>query len=180
MKNKTTPTYEAIHINGQEIRIYPDRSEKMVAIKPICLALGIDYPSQFTKIKNDDILSSVIGLSTIPAADSKNYQTAVLPFEFVFGWLFSINPKNVKESSREDMLKYRKECYFALKEHFTRRYSILKQKGEKQLEIKRLEKELESDERYARIKELKQEIKLDSEQLNTLDKKTIAQTTLFE
>ena len=44
---------------------------------------------------------------------------ACLPIEFIFGWLFTINPKNVKEDARESVRKYRMECYRALYSHFT-------------------------------------------------------------
>ena len=42
-----------------------------------------------------------------------------IPFRFVFGWLFSINPKNVAPEAREAVLKYKLECYNVLYNHFT-------------------------------------------------------------
>lgn len=94
-------------------------SKKLVPIKPICDALGIDFPNQFRKIKDDEDLNSTVVLSTMVASDGKDREMACLPIEFVFGWLFTINPKNVKEDARESVRKYRMECYRALYSHFT-------------------------------------------------------------
>jgi hypothetical protein len=56
---------------------------------------------------------------------------------YVFGWLFTINPQNVKEEAKEKVLKYKLECYTALFNHFSDQSEFLEQKQaalEKQLE----------------------------------------------
>ena len=93
-------------------------SEKLVPIKPICEALGIDDDAQRRKIQDDDFLSSVAVLSTATGADGKQYEMFCLPLEFIFGWLFTINPKNVKEEAQEAVRQYRIECYRVLYNHF--------------------------------------------------------------
>jgi len=70
--------------------------DELIPIKPICEALGIAYEPQFTKLKDDDFLSSVVTLSVTTGADGKQYEMVCLPQEFIFGWLFTINPKNAK------------------------------------------------------------------------------------
>ena len=104
--------------------------EELIPIKPICEALGIAYEPQFTKLKEDDFLSSVITLSVTTGADGKEYKMVCLPQEFIFGWLFTINPKNVKEEAREAVAKYRIECYRALYRHFTLSARFLKEQRE--------------------------------------------------
>lgn len=42
-----------------------------------------------------------------------------LPLEYVYGWIFTINPKNVSEGAKESVRKYRRECYDVLYCHFT-------------------------------------------------------------
>lgn len=108
-------------INNQKITIINNEGEKLVPIKPICLALGIDYPTQYDKLKNDEFLSSVVGLSPTTAADGKEYEMVCLPLQYVFGWLFTINPKNVAPDAKEIVMKYRIECYDALYNYFTAR-----------------------------------------------------------
>lgn len=101
--------------------------EELIPIKPICEALGIQYPTQYSKLKEDDFLSSVIALSATTGADGKEYEMVCLPQEFIFGWLFTINPKNVKEEAKEAVAKYRIECYRALYRHFTESTRFLKE-----------------------------------------------------
>lgn len=102
--------------------------QRLIPIKPICEALGIDYATQFSKLKEDDFLSSTIGLSPTVGADGKEREMVCIPLEFVFGWLFTINPKNVKEEAQESVRQYRIQCYRALFEHFTEPQTFLKQK----------------------------------------------------
>jgi len=100
-------------VNEVDILII-EGEEKRVAVKPICDALGIDYSTQVQRLKSDPILSSVMGLSPTTGADGKQYEMITIPFKFVFGWLFRIDSRNVKEESRESVLKYQLHCYNAL------------------------------------------------------------------
>ncbi|MEI7675910.1 MAG: phage antirepressor N-terminal domain-containing protein [Bacteroidales bacterium] len=92
--------------------------EKLVPIKPICDALGIDYSRQLQKLKEDDFLSSTMGLVPTVAADNKEREMVCLPLRYVFGWLFTINPKNVNPEAKEAVTRYRLECYDTLHNHF--------------------------------------------------------------
>ena len=58
------------------------------------------------KIQSHPILGSTGVLSTLVASDGKAREMYCIPFEFVFGWLFTINPANVKEESKESLIKY--------------------------------------------------------------------------
>ena len=111
-------TYAVATINKIDI-IVIDNGEKRVAIKPICEALGIDHSAQISKIKNDPILGSTMGLSTTVGADKKSREMQTIPFMFVFGWLFTIDPRNVKPEAADAVIKYKLECYKALYDHFT-------------------------------------------------------------
>ena len=103
-------------------------AKRLIPIKPICEALGIAFNSQIDKIKADEDLSSVMMLSITTGADGKSYEMACLPLEFIFGWLFTINPKNVKPESQEIVRKYRMECYSILYRFFTDPQTFLKEK----------------------------------------------------
>jgi hypothetical protein len=96
-----------------------ENGEKRVAIKPICEALGIDVDSQRKKLNDDPILNSVTVLSTATGKDGKGYQMVTIPLKYVFGWLFRIDSRNVKEEAREALLKYQIQCYDALYNYFT-------------------------------------------------------------
>ena len=115
-----------------------ENGEKRVPLKPICEAIGVDFSSQLQKVKEDEILGSVVVLSPTAGKDGKVYEMQTIPFKFVFGWIFGISAKNVKEEAREALIKYKLECYDALYNHFTRyaEFVELKQKKiEEQLVI---------------------------------------------
>lgn len=114
-------------VNNVDI-VATNNAEKLVPIKPICEALGIDAKVQRNKIQEHPILNSIGVLSTLVAADGKQREMLCLPFEYVFGWLFTINPSNVSNEARESVLSYQLECYRALYEYFTEPQTFLKQK----------------------------------------------------
>lgn len=115
-------------VNQVTIQIVTDNGTKLVPVKPICEALGISYEPQFTKLKEDDFLSSVITLSVTTGSDKKQYEMVCIPLKYVFGWLFTINPKNVKEEAREAVATYRAKCYDVLYDYFADQSEFLEYK----------------------------------------------------
>jgi len=81
---------------NQVVIVINDDENQLVPIKPICEALGIDAKAQRDRINRDEILSSVGVMTTSTGSDGKQYEMVNLPLKFVFGWLFTINPKNAK------------------------------------------------------------------------------------
>ena len=64
-----------------------------------------------------------------------------IPFKYVFGWLFTINPKNVKPEAQQAVIRYKMECYNALYNYFTERAEFIDQRDKAMLErIAELEK----------------------------------------
>lgn len=171
----------SIIINDTEIFISNNGTEKIVAIKPICKALGIDYPTQFSKLKEDSSLASRVGRSPITGADGKEYRMTCLPLKYIFGWLFTINPENVKPEVKQQIIDYRELCYEKLYERFTKRDVLLKEKVMYQIEIDKLEEDLKTDDRYKKIQELKSSIKITSQLFNNINKDVVSeQLDLFK
>ena len=122
-----------------------ENGEKRVPIKPICELLGVDFSSQLKKIKDDEILSSTLVLNTILGKDKKSRDMQTIPYKYVFGWLFGINPKNVKPEAKAIVIKYKLLCYDALYYHFTAHSEFLE------------EKQLKLEEKMSTITNLKSE-----------------------
>jgi hypothetical protein len=112
-------TTKVARVNEVDILVFENEGDKKVAIKPICQILGIDEDAQRRKLKEDPILSSVAVLSTATGADGKQYEMVTIPFKYVFGWLFRIDSRNVKDEAKESVLKYQLACYDVLYHHFT-------------------------------------------------------------
>lgn len=110
-------TNEVACINGVKI-LASTISEGLVPVKPICEALGVAYERQFSKLKEHPIYSSSVTLTVMVAADGKNREMLCIPIEYFPGWLFSINPANVKEEARDGIIKFQKECNRALFYYF--------------------------------------------------------------
>ena len=95
-----------------------EQGEVLIPIRPICDALGVNSNGQIEKIKSDPILGATDKLSLSVGPDGRQREMVCLPLQF--GWLFTINPGNVDEKAKEAVIRYKKECYDALYNHFAR------------------------------------------------------------
>jgi hypothetical protein len=147
-------------VNEVAIQLVTDNGQKLVPIKPICEALGIDEDAQRRKLKDDELLSSTTVLSTAVGADGKDREMVCIPLKYVFGWLFTINPKNVKEEAREAVTKYRAKCYDVLYDYFSEQSEYLEAKNnlieEKIVAYDSIREDFKNAER--RLKEAKTEL----------------------
>lgn len=106
-------------INGIEISAVCDENHNIfVPVKPICDAIGVAYQTQHLKLQEHEILAPTITLRVMVAADGKQREMVCLPLKFVYGWIFTINTKNVSEKAHDSVLRYQLECYEALYRHF--------------------------------------------------------------
>ena len=126
-------------VNNQSILIIEDLSkEKLVPIRPICDALGIDSKAQRNRIERDEILNSVEVMMTSTGADGKQYEMSCLPLKFVFGWLFTIDTSRVNEEARESVITYKLKCYDVLYNYFVEYSEFVEARAkamDRQLEI---------------------------------------------
>ena len=97
-----------------------EQGEVLIPIRPICDALGVNSNGQIEKIKSDPILGATDKLSLSVGPDGRQREMVCLPLQYIFGWLFTINPGNVDERAKEVVIRYKKECYDALYNHFAR------------------------------------------------------------
>ena len=115
-----------VRVNNVDIIATSD--EQMIAIRPICEALGIDANGQKQRIDRDEILGSVACVIHATGRDGKQYEMYCIPLRYVFGWLFSIDTSRVNEDAREGVTEYKRQCYDALFDHFTARARFVEQK----------------------------------------------------
>lgn len=130
-------TKTVAQINKVDIVVI-ENGEKYVAIKPICEALGVASNGQIEKIKTDPILHSVNKMILSTGKDSKQYEMFVIPFKYVFGWLFQIDSRKVKEEAKVKVLQYQKECYDALYNYWMGAFEFIEYKErlvDKQIDV---------------------------------------------
>lgn len=152
---------EIVKVNDVQIECPYVNDQHFVAVKSICDALGIDHKKQFNRIKTDRILGQV-GTDSVPCwgEDDRKRSMFCIPLKYVFGWLFSIDESKVKESAREDFIKYKDLCYDTLYEKFFIEGQFIKLKTEEEnkvlTEISELESQVES--KKAEIKAAKSKL----------------------
>lgn len=144
-------------INGVEIFAVKDEDNQVfVPVKPICEAIGVRFDSQFAKLQEHPILAPVIALRATTGADGKQYEMVCLPHEFIYGWIFTINPKNVSEGARDNVIRYQKQCYKAL-------YSFFHGKSQRQQDLLDAERQA-----IARLSDIDERIKQNDSLLKEL------------
>ena len=114
-------------VNGQSIVVIENGNE-YVPVTPICDALGIASNKQIEKIKEHPIFGSTHTLRVSVGADGKGREMFCMEYKWVFGWLATIDPRNVKPEAAEAVIKYQVECYTILFNHFTEQKDFLKAK----------------------------------------------------
>lgn len=108
-------------INDVSLQVVVDDKEQLIPIKPVCDILGVNYTSQVDKLKEHPIFRSTIPQRGTVAADGKEREMLCIPLRFFSGWLFSINPNNVKEEIKEKLIQFQLKCNDILYDYFFNR-----------------------------------------------------------
>ena len=87
--------------------------EHLVAMKPICEAIGLQWEAQLKRIKRHPVLSQ--GMSIMDTPSAGGYQeTTCLPLDYLNGWLFGVDASRVRPEISERLVQYQRECFAAL------------------------------------------------------------------
>ena len=87
---------EFLEFNDQTMYFTLVNGQWWIALKPICLALNVDWEAQRKSIKQDSILGELPSEQTVVAADGKQRKMVCLPELYIYGWLFSSSVKKPK------------------------------------------------------------------------------------
>lgn len=110
---------ENIVFDGDTIQAVKENEKVWVPLKPICTAMGIDWSGQKKLIERDEVLSSVMVMMTTTGSDGKSYEMVCLPLDYLNGWLFKLTPSLfTSKEVREKVIRYQRECFRVLAEHF--------------------------------------------------------------
>lgn len=109
---------QTISFNHQSLVTFKQNGTYYTAMKPICENIGLDWKSQYSRMKRDDVLNSTMVIITIVAEDGKKREMICLPIEYLNGWLFGIDINRCKPEIRDTLIKYKKECYQALHDYW--------------------------------------------------------------
>jgi len=114
----TSLTQITVPFHNAELYIVEFNSQPYTPMKPIVDGMGLDWASQFVKLKQR--FSSTIVEITIVANDGKERLMTCLPVKKLFGWLMTISPNKVKPELRDTVVKYQEECDDVLWDYWTK------------------------------------------------------------
>ncbi len=109
---------EVVQFAGAELVAIEDGDKKFVALKPISDILGLHWSRQRQSINDDPVLNSVVRELRTTGSDGKQYEMVCLPLDYLNGWLFKIDARRYKGERQALIIRYQKECYRALADHF--------------------------------------------------------------
>ncbi|MEI7109541.1 phage antirepressor N-terminal domain-containing protein [Serratia sp. TMDUHS_CL] len=102
---------------GSELYVVNHNGEPYTPMKPIVEGMGMDWKSQFIKIKQR-FAKGMVEI-TIPTAGG--YQKMIcLALRKLAAWLNTISPNKVKPEIRERVIRYQEECDDVLYEYWTK------------------------------------------------------------
>lgn len=106
-----------VPFHGAHLYIVNHNGEPYTPMKPIVEGMGMDWASQFTKLKQR-FAKGVVEI-TIPSIGGK--QTMIcLALRKLNGWLQTISPNKVKPEIRDKVIQYQEECDDVLYEYWTK------------------------------------------------------------
>ena len=103
-----------VDFHGQTLTVITGlRGEHLVAMKPICEAIGLQWEAQLKRIKRHLVLAQGMSIMDTPSSGGEQ-QTVCLPVNMLNGWLFGVDASRVKPEIQERLLTYQRECFAVL------------------------------------------------------------------
>lgn len=114
-------TNQIVHVpfNGQTVDATLDEKSGtwLVALKPICENIGVDYSGQLQRLKNQPW--ATMGVIPTVASNGKTYEMAAIDRQTFVMWLATIDASRLKsDAARAVVLKYQMECAKVLDSYF--------------------------------------------------------------
>ena len=108
---------QTVFFHNTQLSIVEHNGQPYVPMRPIVKGMGLDWKSQFNKLKQR--FNSVVVEITTTGGDGKQYKMTCLPLKKLFGWMMTISPNKVKPELKETVIKYQEECDDVLWNHWT-------------------------------------------------------------
>jgi hypothetical protein len=106
-----------VPFHGADLFIVEYQGQPYTPMKPIVEGMGLDWASQFTKLKNNAGRWGIV-MITIPTLGDLQ-EMICMPLRKLAGWLMTIQPSRVKPQIRDTILKYQNECDDVLWQYWT-------------------------------------------------------------
>lgn len=106
-----------VPFNGDELLLINYDNEPYVAMRPFVENMGMDWASQFTKLKQR--FKSTVAIITTVGNDGKSREMVCLALKKLTGWLHTININKVKPEIKDKVAAYQDRSDDVLYEYWT-------------------------------------------------------------
>lgn len=108
-----------VPFHGDALFLVNQDGEPFVPMRPIVESMGLDWASQFTKIKQR--FKSCVAMITMQLpGDNQRREVVCLNLRKLAGWLHTINVGKVRPELREKVSRYQEECDDVLYQYWTK------------------------------------------------------------
>lgn len=104
---------------GDSLFVVEHNGEPYTPMKPIIDGMGMDWASQFTKLKQR-FKTSIVKITMQLPGDNQRRDIICLALRKLAGWLNTISPNKVRPEIRERVIQYQEECDDVLYEYWTK------------------------------------------------------------
>ena len=116
-------TQITVPFHSAELYLVEHNGQPYTPMKPIVEGMGLDWKSQFAKIK-DKFNSSMVEITIQVVGDLQSRPYLCLPVRKLAAWLYSISPNKVKPEIRDSVIMYQNECDDVLWDYWTKGVAV--------------------------------------------------------
>ncbi|WP_241336616.1 phage antirepressor N-terminal domain-containing protein [Escherichia coli] len=121
-----------VPFHGAELYVVNHNGEPYTPMKPIVEGMGMDWASQFTKMKQR-FKASIVKITMQLPGDEQRREIICLALRKLAGWLQTISPNKVRPEIRDNVIQYQEECDDVLYEYWTKGHVVNPRKAKKAL-----------------------------------------------
>lgn len=116
-------TQMTVPFHNAELYIVEFEGQPYTPLRQIVQGMGLDWASQFTKIKQK-FATCVVEITMQILGDDQSRSHTCIPVRKLPAWLYSVNPNKVKPEHRDTVIKYQEECDDVLWDYWTKGKAI--------------------------------------------------------
>lgn len=121
-----------VPFHGAELYVVNHNGEPYTPMKPIVEGMGMDWASQFTKMKQR-FKTSIVKITMQLPGDEQRREIICLALRKLAGWLQTISPNKVRPEIRDKVIQYQEECDDVLYDYWTKGHVVNPRKAKKAL-----------------------------------------------
>lgn len=119
----TSLTQIAVPFHNAELYVVEHKGQPYTPLRQIVQGMGLDWASQFVKIKQK-FESCVVEITMQIMGDDQARSHTCIPVRKLTAWLYSVNPNKVKPELRDTVIKYQEECDDVLWDYWTKGQAV--------------------------------------------------------